>query len=118
MWCQRDPVTRRTGIANLFVNNLDFFVTDVKLEDVSGRFGKCNMAEYDYGKSKDFGSVQFDSEKSANIDVETLGGSVADDNIVTLLLLIRYRRLLGKITINVLAAIQIIRSYGCNSNHD
>ncbi|KAJ0756929.1 putative RNA recognition motif domain, nucleotide-binding alpha-beta plait domain superfamily [Helianthus annuus] len=87
MWCQRDPVTRRTGIGNLFVNNLDFFVTDVKLEDVSGRFGRCNMAEYDYGKSKDFGFVQFDSEESANIDVETLGGSVADEKIIELTLI-------------------------------
>ncbi|KAI7727139.1 hypothetical protein M8C21_020164 [Ambrosia artemisiifolia] len=85
MWCERDPVSRRTGNANLFVKNLDSFVTDVKLEEVFGKFGSilsCKIAKDERGKSKGFGFVQFDSEESANKALEILNGSVLDGKII------------------------------------
>ncbi|KAF5816929.1 putative RNA recognition motif domain, nucleotide-binding alpha-beta plait domain superfamily [Helianthus annuus] len=86
MWCQRDPVTRRTGIANLFVKNLNPFITDVKLEEVFGKFGmilSCKVAKDVHGKSKGFGFVQFDSEESSNNALQTLDGSVLVDKIIS-----------------------------------
>ncbi|KAL8260813.1 hypothetical protein R6Q59_024862 [Mikania micrantha] len=86
MWCQRDPVTRRTGIANLFVKNLNLAVTDMKLEEVFGKFGRilsCKIAKDDNGKSKGFGFVQFDSEESANIALKALDGTTLDEKIIS-----------------------------------
>ncbi|KAJ9559695.1 hypothetical protein OSB04_004855 [Centaurea solstitialis] len=85
MWCERDPVGRRTGIANLFVKNLDSMVTDAKLEEVFEKFGRilsCKIAKDDYGKSKGFGFVQFDSEESANGAIDALDGSTLEDKII------------------------------------
>ncbi|XP_076902008.1 polyadenylate-binding protein 2-like, partial [Bidens hawaiensis] len=85
MWCQRDPITRRTGIANLFVKNLDLLVTDMKLEEVFGEFGKtlsCKIAKDVNGKSKGFGFIQFDSEESANNALKALNGTTLDDKII------------------------------------
>ncbi|KAD5961428.1 hypothetical protein E3N88_12901 [Mikania micrantha] len=61
--------TRRTGIANLFVKNLDLVVTRMKLEEVFGKFRRilcCKIAKDDNTKSRGSGFVQFDSEESAN----------------------------------------------------
>lgn len=86
MWCERDPVGRRTGIANLFVKNLDSLVTDAKLEQVFERFGRilsCKIAKDDNGKSKGFGFVQFDSEESANNALDALDGTTLDEKIIS-----------------------------------
>ncbi|KAK9066102.1 hypothetical protein SSX86_015504 [Deinandra increscens subsp. villosa] len=86
MWCQRDPVMRRTGIANLFVKNLDLLVTDVKLEEVFGKFGRilsCKVSKDEHGKSKGFGFVQFDSEESATKALEALDGTALNDKIIS-----------------------------------
>ncbi|KAF5931988.1 hypothetical protein HYC85_028159, partial [Camellia sinensis] len=67
MWCQRDPLKRKTGVGNLFVKNLDPSVTSACLEGVFCKFGtilSCKVAE-EHGKSKGFGFVQFDSEDSS-----------------------------------------------------
>ncbi|KAI3763344.1 hypothetical protein L1987_53798 [Smallanthus sonchifolius] len=86
MWCLRDPVTRRTGIANLFVKNLDPIVTDMKLEEVFGKFGRilsCKVAKDDHGMSKGFGFVQFDLEESANNALKTLDGTALNEKIIS-----------------------------------
>lgn len=85
MWCQRDPVMRRIAMANLFVKNLDSFVTEKKLEEVFGKFGKivsCKIAKDDHGKSKGFGFVQFDSNESADNALQSLHGTVLNQNIM------------------------------------
>ncbi|WOG89340.1 hypothetical protein DCAR_0208578 [Daucus carota subsp. sativus] len=67
MWCQRDPFTRKNGVANLYVKNLDSSITNAGLHTIFSKYGtilSCKVAE-EYGKSKGFGFVQFDSEDAA-----------------------------------------------------
>ncbi|XP_024924392.3 polyadenylate-binding protein 6 isoform X1 [Ziziphus jujuba] len=67
MWSQRDPLTRKTGIGNLFVKNLDPSITSGQLQHMFSNYGtilSCKVAE-ENGKSKGFGFVQFNSEESA-----------------------------------------------------
>ncbi|KAK9282393.1 hypothetical protein L1049_005310 [Liquidambar formosana] len=65
MWSQRDPHPRKTGIANLFVKNLDPSVDGSRLQGIFCNFGNiisCKVAE-ENGQSKGFGFVQFDLEE-------------------------------------------------------
>ncbi|KAJ6715266.1 RNA BINDING PROTEIN [Salix viminalis] len=67
MWCQRDPFSRKTGFANLFVKNLEFSISSSCLESIFSMYGtilSCKVAE-ENGRSKGFGFVQFDSQDSA-----------------------------------------------------
>ncbi|CAK7356784.1 unnamed protein product [Dovyalis caffra] len=67
MWCQRDPFARKTGVANLFVKNLDSSISSSSLESIFSKFGtvlSCKVAE-ENGRSKGFGFVQFETEDSA-----------------------------------------------------
>lgn len=80
MWCQRDPLTRKTGIANLFVKNLDSSVTSACLQTIFSKFGpilSCKVAE-ENGKSKGFGFVQFVSEESGLAALAALRDSVLE----------------------------------------
>ncbi|XP_024969862.1 polyadenylate-binding protein 6-like [Cynara cardunculus var. scolymus] len=86
MWCQKDPIQRKTGIGNLFVKNLDSSVHETRLEEVFGVFGRilsCKIAKDCYGNSKGFGFVQFDSEESAKEALCGLNGSKLDGKILT-----------------------------------
>ncbi|KAK6914802.1 RNA recognition motif domain [Dillenia turbinata] len=74
MWTQRDPSTRTTGVANLFVKNLDPSVNSGRLHSIFCKFGtilSCKVAE-ENGRSKEFGFVQFDSEESAQAAIKVL----------------------------------------------
>ncbi|GAB4842321.1 hypothetical protein Ancab_012291 [Ancistrocladus abbreviatus] len=67
MWCQRDPLLRKTGVGNLFVKNLDPSINSARLQAIFDKFGttlSCKVAE-ENGKSKGFGFIQFDKEDSA-----------------------------------------------------
>ncbi|KAI4381888.1 hypothetical protein MLD38_007912 [Melastoma candidum] len=67
MWSQRNPATRKAGIANLFVKNLHPNIDSGRLHRIFGEFGailSCKVAQ-ENGRSKGFGFVQFDSEESA-----------------------------------------------------
>ncbi|KAH7547227.1 hypothetical protein FEM48_Zijuj01G0287400 [Ziziphus jujuba var. spinosa] len=67
MWSQRYPLTRKTGIANLFVRNLHPSITSAQLQSMFSKFGRilsCKVAA-ENGKTKGFGFVQYDSEQSA-----------------------------------------------------
>ncbi|XP_052183324.1 uncharacterized protein LOC127795587 isoform X2 [Diospyros lotus] len=80
MWCQRDPIARKTGIGNLFVKNLAPSITSALLQEIFGRFGcilSCKVAE-EHGKSKGFGFVQFKSENSAMAALRSLHGTMLE----------------------------------------
>ncbi|XAR67663.1 hypothetical protein NMG60_11002510 [Bertholletia excelsa] len=77
MWCQRDPLKRKTGVGNLFVKNLHHSVTGTELESIFSKFGtilSCKVAE-EHGKSKGFGFVQFESVGSSIAALNTLHGT-------------------------------------------
>ncbi|GFY97101.1 poly(A) binding protein 6 [Actinidia rufa] len=80
MWCQRDPLTRKTGVGNVFIKNLDPSITSARLEGIFCKFGtilSCKVAE-ERGKSKGFGFVQFASEDSSMAAVNALHGTMLD----------------------------------------
>ena len=74
MWSQRDPLSRKSGVGNLFVKNLDRSITSAKLQDLFRKYGNilsCKVAE-ENGTSKGFGFVHFDSEVSAMAAITAL----------------------------------------------
>ncbi|XP_024022492.1 polyadenylate-binding protein 4-like [Morus notabilis] len=74
MWSQRDPLSRKSGVGNLFVKNLDRSITSAKLQDLFSKYGNllsCKVAE-ENGTSKGFGFVHFDSEVSAMAAITAL----------------------------------------------
>lgn len=78
MWCQRDPLARKNGVANLYVKNLDPSVNSAHLEEMFGKYGtilSCKVAE-ENGKSKGFGFVQFDSEDAATTALNALNDTM------------------------------------------
>ncbi|XWS20205.1 hypothetical protein CRYUN_Cryun31cG0079900 [Craigia yunnanensis] len=80
MWSQRDPFPRKISLANLFVKNLDPSISCSRLEEIFCRFGtilSCKIAE-ENGKSKGFGFVQFDSEKSAIAAITALHDTMVE----------------------------------------
>ncbi|CAK9165324.1 unnamed protein product [Ilex paraguariensis] len=98
MWCEKDPVTRNTGIANLFVKNLHPSVSSARLQSIFSKFGNiisCKVAE-ENGKSKGFGFVQYDREGSAITALNALHGTVLEGkkfiicNLFNYLVSIRY----------------------------
>ncbi|KAM3747477.1 hypothetical protein ACB098_05G038300 [Castanea mollissima] len=81
MWCQRDPLSRKTGYGNLFVKNLPPSINSLQLHSLFSRFGtilSCKVAE-ENGKSKGFGFVQFDTEESAMSALYALHDTVLDE---------------------------------------
>ncbi len=80
MWCQRDPLPRKTGVGNLFVKNLAPSIDNIHLHAMFTSFGtilSCKVAE-ENGKSKGFGFVQFETEESALAALYALHGSVIE----------------------------------------
>ncbi|PSS07383.1 Polyadenylate-binding protein like [Actinidia chinensis var. chinensis] len=80
MWCQRDPLTRKTGVGNVFIKNLDPSITNALLEGIFCKFGtilSCKVAE-ERRKSKGFGFVQFASEDSSMAAVNALHGTMLE----------------------------------------
>ncbi|XP_042459863.1 polyadenylate-binding protein 6-like [Zingiber officinale] len=76
MWSQRNPLSRRNGIGNLFVNNLDC-VDAIALENLFAQYGtvkSCKLAMDESGKSKGFGFVQMDTEEAAQSAIRALNG--------------------------------------------
>ncbi|KAL6335720.1 hypothetical protein AAG906_039483 [Vitis piasezkii] len=80
MWSHRDPLPRKTGLANLFVKNFDPSINSASLQDIFCKFGNilsCKVAE-ENGKSKCFGFVQFDSDDSATAALNALNDTMLD----------------------------------------
>ncbi|XP_077233411.1 polyadenylate-binding protein 7-like [Tasmannia lanceolata] len=82
MWSHRDPDSRKSGIGNLFVKNLDESIDNVKLQDMFSKFGSilsCKVVMSQDSKSQGYGFVQFESEESATAAIEHLNGSMVRD---------------------------------------
>ncbi|KAL2493205.1 Polyadenylate-binding protein 6 [Abeliophyllum distichum] len=80
MWRQRDPITRKTAIGNLFIKNLNPSITSACLQEIFIKYGEilsCKVAE-ENGKSKGFGFVQFDSDLSAMAALNAVNGTVLE----------------------------------------
>ncbi|CAL9151364.1 unnamed protein product [Musa hybrid cultivar] len=79
MWSQRNPMSRKNGIGNLFVKNLEISVSGTVLEDLFAVYGtveSCKVAIDGSGRSRGFGFVQMDSEEAAQLAIKALNGVI------------------------------------------
>ncbi|KAJ8485161.1 hypothetical protein OPV22_017646 [Ensete ventricosum] len=79
MWSQRNPISRKNGIGNLFVKNLEITVSGAMLEDLFAVYGtveSCKVAIDGSGRSRGFGFVQMDSEEAAQLAITALNGVI------------------------------------------
>ncbi|XP_060973565.1 polyadenylate-binding protein 8-like [Cannabis sativa] len=86
MYSYRDPSIRKSGIANIFVKNLDKGIDSKALHETFSIFGNilsCKIATDDVsGQSKGYGFVQFDSKEAAQSAIEKLNGMLLNDKQV------------------------------------
>ncbi|BFZ57089.1 Protein phosphatase PP2A regulatory subunit B [Savitreella phatthalungensis] len=85
MWSQRDPSLRKTGSGNVFIKNLDAAIDNKALHDTFAAFGNilsCKVATDDYGNSKGFGFVHFETDVAAQEAVKQVNGMLLNDKKV------------------------------------
>lgn len=85
MYSNRDPSTRKSGAANIFIKNLDKAIDNKALYDTFSVFGailSCKIAMDQNGNSKGYGFVQFEKDDSAQIAIEKLNGMLLNDKQV------------------------------------
>ena len=85
MWSQRDPALRKTGQGNVFIKNLDNGIDNKALHDTFASFGNilsCKVAVDEFGQSKGYGFVHYDSGEGANRAIEKVNGMLLNDKKV------------------------------------
>uniref|UniRef100_A0A8I6YP00 PABP n=1 Tax=Hordeum vulgare subsp. vulgare TaxID=112509 RepID=A0A8I6YP00_HORVV len=82
MYSNRDPSSRKSGAANIFIKNLSESTTEDNLKELFGNFGPITsviVVRADDGKSRCFGFVNFENPDDAVHAVEDLNGKKFDD---------------------------------------
>ncbi|KAJ6391189.1 hypothetical protein OIU77_025219 [Salix suchowensis] len=85
MYSHRDPSIRKSGMANIFIKNLDKTIDHKALHDTFSSFGNilsCKVATDASGQSKGYGFVQFDNEEAAQNAIDKLNGMLINDKQV------------------------------------
>ncbi|XP_068483225.1 polyadenylate-binding protein 2-like [Phaseolus vulgaris] len=82
MYSIRDPSFRNSGIANVYIKNLDKSIDDKCLFDVFSSFGNIlsqRVARDASGESRGYGFVQFETEASAKEAIQKLNGMLLNN---------------------------------------
>ncbi len=85
MWSQRDPSKRKTGAGNIFIKNLDPVIDNKALHDTFSAFGKilsCKVATDEYGVSKGFGFVHYETADAAEAAIQNVNGMLLNNREV------------------------------------
>ncbi|XP_058188845.1 polyadenylate-binding protein 3-like [Rhododendron vialii] len=94
MFSHRDPSTRKSGYANVFIKNLDTSIDNKALHEIFSAFGtvlSCKVAINGNGQSKGYGFVQFDQEEAAQNAIKRLNGMLVNDKQVYVGLFVRHQ---------------------------
>ncbi|KAL4810796.1 hypothetical protein BDV18DRAFT_128034 [Aspergillus unguis] len=85
MWSQRDPALRKTGQGNVFIKNLDNAIDNKALHDTFAAFGNilsCKVAQDEFGGSKGYGFVHYETAEAANNAIKHVNGMLLNDKKV------------------------------------
>ncbi len=85
MWSQRDPALRKTGQGNVFIKNLDTAIDNKALHDTFASFGNilsCKVAQDEFGNSKGYGFVHYETAEGASKAIESVNGMLLNDKKV------------------------------------
>ncbi|KAJ9253269.1 hypothetical protein DTO207G8_4276 [Paecilomyces variotii] len=85
MWSQRDPALRKTGQGNVFIKNLDAAIDNKALHDTFAAFGNilsCKVAQDEFGNSKGYGFVHYETAEAANNAIKHVNGMLLNEKKV------------------------------------
>ena len=85
MWSQRDPALRKTGQGNVFIKNLDLAIDNKALHDTFASFGRilsCKVAQDEFGNSKGYGFVHYETGEGAREAIKAVNGMLLNDKKV------------------------------------
>ena len=85
MWSQRDPALRKTGQGNVFIKNLDIAIDNKALHDTFAAFGNilsCKVAQDEFGNSKGYGFVHYETGESATNAIKHVNGMLLNEKKV------------------------------------
>lgn len=86
MWSQRDPSIRKSGVGNVFVNNLAPSIDNKALFDFFSVFGNilsCKVATDEKGVSKGYGYVHYETAEAAQEAIQKIDGHSLEDQVVS-----------------------------------